>query len=316
MPTADFGGVLAVTASDAGYFPLLRDMVESLDGTGLPLGVLDVGLAPDQCRWLEARGCTLVVPGWDVDFPGRERMPGHYRSLTARPYLPRYFPGHAIYLWLDADLWIQDASVLRWYVDAARRGCLAIVPEIDRSYWTIRKPPKLWGQNQKAFAWCYGPRAGYRLGRNPILNGGAWALPAEAPHWDAWAKAHAEALNRRSWWRRPAGPQNFYMCISEQTAMNKAVFAERLPVTLLPALANWFCGKGYPWWDAERQMLIEPNAPYAPLGIVHLAGKGMKERVWDLTVLQGGPPLTTRLTRSAVMEHAAARRAPTLADCR
>ena len=302
MPVGDFDGVLAVTAADAGYFGLLRDLMDSLDGAGLPLGIFDVGLTPDQRGWLEARGCTLVIPGWDVDFPGRDRMPSHYRSLASRPHVPRHFPGYDIYLWLDSDLWVQDQAVLRWYVDAARRGNLAIVPELDRSYWTVRKPPKLWGQNQKAFAWSYGVRAGYRLGRNPILNGGAWALRADAPHWDAWARAYDEALNRRAWWRRPSGPQNFYMCLSEQTALNKVVYGDRLPTTFLPALANWFCGKGAPWWDAERRVLVEPNAPYTPLGIVHLAGAGMKTRVWDLTVLQGGT-LTTVLSRSAVREN-------------
>ena len=47
-------------------------------------------------------------------------------------------------------------------------------------------------------------------------------------------------------------------------------------------------------WDEERMLLVEPHPPFAPLGIVHLAGRGMKERIWDLPVLQGGT-LRTRL---------------------
>ena len=92
MPVGDFDGVLAVTAADAGYFGLLRDLMDSLDGTGLPLGIFDVGLTPDQRAWLEARGCTLVIPGWDVDFPGRERIPFYYTSLASRAQVPRPLP--------------------------------------------------------------------------------------------------------------------------------------------------------------------------------------------------------------------------------
>lgn len=307
MPVeSDLSGVLVVTAADAGYFGLLRDLIGSLDGTGLPIGVFDVGLDTGQRRWLESLGCTLVIPGWDVDFPGRERMPAYYTSLASRPYVPRHFPGHDVYLWLDSDLWVQDTAVLGWYVDAARRGELAIVPELDRSYWSVHQPPRLWGQNQRAFAWSYGLCAGYRLGCRPVLNGGAFALRGDSPHWQVWAKAHAHALQRRSWWRRPVGPQNFNTFLSEQTALNKVVYEDRLPATFLPALANWFCYGSVPWWDAQRRVLVEPNAPYTPLGIVHLAGFGMKTRVFEVPILQGGT-LTTLLSRRAVRENAGLR---------
>src|ERR1019366_3197819 len=113
-------------------------------------------------------GAILKEPGWDLDFPGRAALPRHYQAMTARPYLPRHFPGYETYLWIDADAWVQDDAVLDLFIATARRGELAIVPEIDRGYWTIHKRPKPWGQNQKAFAWSYGWRAGYRLGRNAI----------------------------------------------------------------------------------------------------------------------------------------------------
>ena len=70
-------------------------------------------------------------------------------------------------------------------------------------------------------------------------------------------------------------------------ALTGVALAARPQLGLLPATANWFCGRGTQSWDAERRMLVEPHPPHAPLGIVHLAGQGMKERLWDLPVLQG-----------------------------
>ena len=93
------------------------------------------------------------------------------------------------------------------------------MPEVDRGYWTIHKRPKLWGQNQKAFVWAFGLRAGYRLGRNAILNVGAFALRRDAPHWELWAEAHRRALNRRRiTGGTNLGNMNFFL--SEQTALN------------------------------------------------------------------------------------------------
>jgi hypothetical protein len=281
---------IVCTAADAAYFPLLHGLLDSLAAgplaRTLPVGVLDLGLDAAQQAWLRGRGATLVEPGWDVDLSAHAGVPSHYRAMTARPFLPRYFPGYDILLWLDADTWVQDDAVLPWFLDAAAAGKLAIVPELDRGYWTSFKPPKLWGQNQKAFAWGYGWRMGYRLGRNPILNSGAFALAADAPHWALWARAHRRALTRRR--LRPLLAQPLYFFIAEQTALNYVAFADRQPTALLPALANWFVAKGHPLWNAERGLLVEPQAPHATLGIVHLAGVGVKDRVWTLPTLTGG----------------------------
>jgi hypothetical protein len=302
----DPSGASAVicTAADAGYFDLLRGLVESLCRLprALPLGVLDLGLAPEQRDWLQARGAMLVEPGWDVAIPWQAEVPSNYRALSARPHLPRYFPSYELYLWIDADTWVQDPGVVALLAATAAQGRLAIIPELDRGYWTSFKPPKLWGQNQKAFAWAYGLRAGHRLGRNPILNGGVFALPGDAPHWALWAAAHRHAITRWRLLGRSAG--NFFFQISEQTALNYVAFRHRAPTALLPATANWFCGKGTPMWDAKRGLLVEPHPPYAPLGIVHLAGKGAKDRTWDLPVVQGGV-LRTRLRYEDVLELAA-----------
>lgn len=291
-----------VSAADSGYFGLLRGLVLSLQsGTlsrALTLSILDVGLRPEQRSWLEQQGARLARPGWDIDFPGRDRVPEYYQAMTARPYLPRHFPGHAIYLWLDADTWVQHDAVLEIFIRAAQRRRLAIVPEIDRGYWTIHKRPKPWGQNQKAFAWAFGLRAGYRFGRNAILNVGAFALAGDAPHWRLWAAAHERALNRRRLARAgDLGNMNFFL--SEQTALNHVVYAERAPATFLPAYCNWFCGKGTPMYDPERRCLVEPHEPHHRLGIVHLAGKGMKDRLWRLATPQGGT-VETRLTYAAL----------------
>jgi hypothetical protein len=295
--------VTIVTAGDAGYFSLLTDLLVSLRrGLGErlhPLSILDIGFTDAQRESLRREyGATVAPLGWDLLYPPRSHPPNSFKVLAGRPHLPRHFPGYDIYLWIDADCWVQDATVLELFIRGAAKGNLAIVPEIDRGYWTIHKRPKFWGQNQKAFAWGFGLREGYRYGRNAILNAGVFALKGTAPHWQLWSDNYARALKRgRLGARTYRGNISFFL--ADQTSLNRAVYAQGAPATLLPAYCNWFCGKGTPMFDAENNLVIEPHEPHRPLGIVHLAGKGMKERVWTLETLQGGT-VDMRLTYSAV----------------
>ena len=298
----DSRSITIVSAADSRYFQLLRGLVRSLKAApparDIELSIFDLGLSGDERRWLADQGAAMVVPEWEFDFPGREYIPNYFKALAARPSLRSYFPGYEVYLWLDGDTWLQDASVLPIYFDAACRGQLAIVPEIDRGYWTVHKRPRLWGQNQKCFAWAFGPRAGYRYGRHPTLNAGVFALHRDAPHWQLWAAALRRVMTRRRW-TRPSRRWNFYFALGEQTALNYVIFADGAPVALLPAYCNWFCGKGTPAYDRERRLLVEPEPPYQPLGIVHLAGEGMKDRRWRLRTLDAGE-VETSLSYEAI----------------
>src|SRR5207302_9628600 len=78
--SSEMGGhALIVSAADDTYFPLLADLVLSIrrnpHSAGTAIAVLDLGLAETARRWLEEQLVTLAVPGWDLDFPGRDRTP-------------------------------------------------------------------------------------------------------------------------------------------------------------------------------------------------------------------------------------------------
>ena len=122
------------------------------------------------------------------------------------------------------------------------------------------------------------------MARNPILNCGAFALSANAPHWELWATAIRRALKRRTFPARKGWPTLYFKLI-EQTAMNYIVFADKAPATFLPATFNWFCAHSTPKYDRDRNLLVEPHAPYQPLGIVHLAGEDFQNRVFDVETL-------------------------------
>jgi len=272
--------LIVVTAADRGYFPLLRDTVLSVRALDreVPIGVLDLGLDPDHLAWLDGQAARVVRPGWDVEFPGRERAPETFKAQVARPFLPRHFPGYDMYFWIDADAWLQEWHTVELYRAAAGRDRLAITLEIDRAYKRHYKRPKLFGFTLawKCYREAFGWRIADRLGRNPIANCGVFALHREAPHWAAWARVMAGVLQRTRFF------------FAEQIALNYVIFAERLPANFLPAYCNWAVGDAPPAFDPARGLFVEPYAPHETIGVVHLAGRDQKAGVFRLDRLDGG----------------------------
>lgn len=253
---------LVVTAADEAFAPLLRDLVESLhQWSPAPfsgLAVFDLGLAAETRNWISRRASCVAEPGWDlaVDLSVRAQRP-HLRALTARPFLPEYFPGYDIYLWIDADAWVQERFALDWLIGAAATRALAAVPEVDPSYrqtsavanWRLRRARAYFsGQGDIGTIW------------DPYFNAGVFALHADAPHWAIWKK----------WFRIGLEATAGKLCC-DQTALNQALQAEGLAIHPLPALCNWLCHLSTPDFDPRARQFREPGAAGRALGIVHLA---------------------------------------------
>ena len=270
---------IAITGGDAGYFDLMKDCIGSLratsEGRAVSLGVLDCGLTGEQRAWCRAQGATLVVPQWDFEFPGRDGLQDGYKALTARPFLPRYFPGFELYFWIDADCWVQQGDAIDLFLAAARTGALAVAPEIHRS---MRHYHHAWGEFSAVCGAAY--EAGFdkataeRLIRYPMINAGVFALRADAPHWSGWAKIYGAALQRST-------------DLTDQLALNVLVYDKGFRHEPLPSRCNWPVHHATPAWDAERELFVEPAMPYDPLGILHMTIYTKKLAALDVRELGG-----------------------------
>ena len=72
---------------------------------------------------------------WNTPVPkykilGRENL----KTQVARAYLPDYFKNYKLYIWLDADMWLNDVKSFYLYEKGALNNKLTIVPQSDRSY--------------------------------------------------------------------------------------------------------------------------------------------------------------------------------------
>jgi lipopolysaccharide biosynthesis glycosyltransferase len=254
---------LVVTAANEMFAPLLRGLVGSLQQWGTDqftaLACFDLGLALESRTWLERFASHIAVPDWDlpVDSQLRAAKPD-LRALTVRPFLRDYFPGYDVYLWIDADAWVQEQSALQLYVSLAAQGHLVAAQEVDRAY---RQTEGIFSWRAGRMAQCYGQQAANQTIWGTYFNNGVFALHAQASHWAPWAK----------WFRAGLETSGGLLCC-DQTALNYAIWQEQLPVYPLSARYNWLCHLAVPAFDMMRNQFFEPFEPRQTIGIMHLAG--------------------------------------------
>jgi hypothetical protein len=258
--------VIVVTASDSRFLPFLRGMLASIEPClaqpGVSLACFDIGLNPPDRAWLESLGAKIIEPDTHLGVDAGAHSAA-LRSFLARPFLPGYFPGYDVYVWIDSDVWLQDPSVFTEYVAGALRHGMAITHERERCY---RFQPWLFGWTTKHFLLGYGiGNAAYLLSQ-PHVNAGFFAIRADAPHWRAWANRYEAAIHRSG-----------QLVPHDQFALNQALHLPperdaRLDACLLDPLHNWICERGVPMWNDDLELFCEPRAPHRPIGAMHLAG--------------------------------------------
>lgn len=256
---------ILVTGADATYFDLLFDLLRSLAAHGAltryDMGVLDFGLTDEQRALIAPYARHVVRPGWDLDVPPALKRDGDLGRIS-RPFLPKYFPNYPYYVWIDADIWVQNASFIDDYLAAARQTGFAIVREREPAY---RVQPWLISWSIKNFVAMFGPWRGVYLTCCEPINNGLFALKADAPHWQAWAKYYQAGLNRSG-------------KLYNQFSLAAAIHLDRLPVAYMPGTHNWICDRGFPMWDPERRLFCSPYAKHEPIAVMHLAGPAKSGR--------------------------------------
>ena len=265
--------VVVTTAADSGYFEMFKGMLHSLRsfeiGRGLDIRSFDLGLEPEQRRWLEQAGVDFVEPTWHLGLKDG-MMPHFHLAEIVRPFVRDYFPGYDHYMWLDPDLWLQDQSVLERLIAGSKTKGAAIAHEADRVYKF-----QAWH-----FGWCLKHRIlglglwdGSLLMVKPALNCGVYCIAADAPHWQAWSRRLKSAVDRTT---RVAPHSQF--------TFNQIVYVDQLPTDILDSADNWICDRAPPMWDDKKGLYCKPYAPYQPLSLLHLAGPAKTRRYTIKTV--------------------------------
>ncbi len=255
----------------------MRSIESTAISENIDLGLLDLGLNNDQTATFKRRGISVVAPEWDVDLSlFHVRPKNFFKGMTARPHLRKYFPGYDVYLWMDADTWVQDWSGIRLYISSALTHGLAATPEIDRSYSSTYGNLSVISWRHNWITRCFNTQVANKLAAFPIVNCGVFAARADAPHWDFWANILAEIFKHK----REA------LFFAEQTALNVVIRESGIATALLPAICNWMCNRALPSCSDDGIELREPHPPFQRIGVVHLTAN-TKNGIWQLATTNG-----------------------------
>ena len=262
-----------ISLADSNYFELLNELVDSVksfeESKNTAICILDAGLSEEQKKTLSKKVDEIKSAEWDIDVAafkvkGREWL----KSQVSRAFLPKYFPHYEKYLWIDADAWVNSWEAIELYFKGCENNKLSIATSADRAYgrvlraeWVLGSFARIKSQNYKhAKSSGFSEKIAREVALKPHLNIGAFALEANASHWNVWQKNLRVALNKGKIWG------------SEQIAMNITIYCDNLTAEILPAYCNWTHIDGLKF-DKKRNTLVEPYLPNHEIGIVHFAGK-------------------------------------------
>lgn len=260
-----------ISGCDSNYYGMLREWIESVrrfpQAKDIDIGIINGGLEPQHVKELEALGCKVISPDWPTKLSWRKvRGREFLKCCVCRPFIPKIFPGYDLYMWMDADTWVQDWRAIDLYLEGARRGKLAITSQGDRGYMRqIRVKwlgPFLWKvgtfyySNAQA---AFGNKLARKILPFHVLNAGSFALAGNAPHWERWQSLLLQALKRGK------------VFTAEQLTLGVLTYLEEYPAEILPAWTQWLC-ENKPHWDKKRELFVEPFLPQEPIGIVHVSG--------------------------------------------
>ncbi len=280
---------IIITGGDANFFRWMIAALTSLRAhpelARRDFGVIDQGLEAGQVTQLLALGCRIVRPEWTLPVPQEKRLLRNI-GLVARTALRDYFPGYSLYLWFDADAWVQTPDFAAIYFAGAHGQGAAVARENGARYRRPFSDRKWWAGNMVG---AFGVRDGLRLSLQPSINIGVLCLKDTAPHWNAWIRAYAHALERTE------------KVNLDQHAFLAAAYLGNLPTAFVAARYNWLPHLSCPVWNRETRQLCEPSAPYQPLSVLHLAGPH-KDRPYRIPVLGGGT-FDSSLSYPAIQKH-------------
>lgn len=261
---------IIVTGGDAGYYPLLRDLIDSIrarqEGKNFPVGVLDGGLETEQVAEFRSQGIQVVKPDWPSDKTRKRAGARQYIVINLnKPRLDKWFPDYETLIWLDGDTWVQTWEGIRLFRQVAEKNKLAVVTK------TSRLRPKVMRMSPRPFGWVrprgflynnakrakLPTRIRRSLVNKSVFNAGAYAISKHSPHWERW----------RFW--QNICMQKGRLFSSDQLSLALTVYEDNLPYEALPDICNYMGP-----WRVNRTdgMLLDYFAPYQPASIVHMAG--------------------------------------------
>jgi hypothetical protein len=265
---------IVVTGCDANHYPLAAELLASLQADSAltyDIGFVRLGDAPLPPS-ITGGADVLVGVAAPVLIKPDEGFQLAHEAVKAR--LPELFPGYDIYIWLDADTWVQNPIGLAQIAETALLADISINSQADPNYFTCLAPDDY---TLSVYRVMFGADDRQRFGRFPMINCGVFGATALSPLWAAWKAALIDVRQRL------AGSEVRFF--SDQIPLHRLIYSGVVSMHPLRAVNNWLVLHSLPRLDRTSGQLTAPSFPYEPINIVHLVGQSK----WQEYPLDGRP---------------------------
>ena len=248
--------------SDSPYRECLIELLESIRATKsyriVHIAILDAGLTDaDKNLLLEKfENITILDPDWDVDIGPKDVKLG-MKGCSARPFIPKHFPGYRYYFWLDTDTWVQDERALDNILFNAITYGFGLVKDHAEGNW-----PGCWWQhtNQTSEQKIYPDSYDIEIGNNPFITAGTFCIDVQTGLFEKWAESFESSFEQ-------FGLQWGIDEVTFNHAVHKFLKAKHIPV--LDRIHQSVCIRyGFPVVLENEEILRDPLT-LRVLGIIH-----------------------------------------------
>lgn len=273
MKTAVFSG------SDSNYFNNLKNLVLSFNekkcNEESDLYIFSVDLTIDQINFLKSQNVNILEPNWDIEI--KFQAPNWKKLLVIRPFLKNYVNNYDNFIWLDADIIIQDNRFINDFNQASELGKLSIVPETDQDYLFYKNKnnnlKRIFFNYFKPTGWVYknnkkyfGSKFANNILDKPLFNAGVYSLPKDSKIWKLWSEEYSKIIKNSS---------DDYCLNMDQATLNKVIYENSDRVHIFDKKYNWICKNLKPIKSKNKNYFVSPNIPNEKIILLHLTGNDL-----------------------------------------
>ncbi len=277
-----------VFSCDQAYFFLARGLVLSLADCGYPnpdtkLVLVDIGCDAEAVAWMKDHG-VAVVPFDPAVLPPvvAAVITPSQRAMAMRPWLPQLVPGYEHIIWLDCDLWLQNAEVIQYLRAGANASPLSVTLAPGSSHFNGRFYADIEALIEMQRVWydsCCEPEMARQLSITLHYSSAVFGMRRSSPVWAAWGEEIARVYPAVA----ARNPRIVHM--AELIAMNIVLFRTKQFIRLDP-LYNFHCNGAGAMRLTDGRVVTNMILPFRDIGVIHLANWSLlRARYMELQLL-------------------------------
>ena len=298
--------VAIVFSCDENYVPLAKGLVLSLRALGFPrpgfdVVLIDIGCNPLSLDWMRVHDVKVtqfeadLVPSAVLDVINPAQ-----RALIMRPWLPEIIEDYSLYIWLDADTWLQSDEIINVIYGAQNilPGRMFMAPGVSHYSTSVYEDmTEILGMQTIWYNTSYrDDHLGAQFAKRLHYSSGVFGLARNSPFWELWKKEIVETFPLVAARARPL------LHMAELVAANYIVQRDGNLLARIDPRYNFHCNSGGAMRIGNGDVSAIMVIPVRRICVVHLANwPFLKQYYMDGNLLYQSGNYLTNDERNSLM---------------